>query len=350
MPYLDEIIINMASTDVIPAKAGAGESDLQARYIRFDNYTFLKNAEETRNFFVHLWRNGVASQLALYPNLNVADETWAPIVQDVRFRRALSLGINREELNQQLYFGLAKPSANMPIPDSPLYSSDRQSQWTSYDPDAANALLDEMGLSERAPDGIRLLPDGRRMEIIVESAGENTEETDALQLIIFQWQKLGIKAFARPLQLELLRRRFLAGETLMTITSGMNIGLAAPELNPEELAPVSTAQPNWPIWGQYTETVGTVGELPPEGPALELLELYREWSTSSTDEQRRRIWNRMLDIYSDQVFSIGIVGQTIQPVVVNKSLRNLPAEGVYSWMPTAYFGVYRPDTFWFENQ
>ena len=50
------------------------------------------------------------------------------------------------------------------------------------------------------------------------------------------------------------------------------------------------------------------------------------------------------------VFSIGIINRTLQPVVVNNRLRNVPAEGFHNWNPGAYFGVYRPDTFWFAGK
>ena len=61
-----------------------------------------------------------------------------------------------------------------------------------------------------------------------------------------------------------------------------------------------------------------------------------------------KIWLRMLGIHAQQVFTIGIVTRTLQPVVVNNALRNVPPEGIYSWDPGAYFGLYHPDTFWFD--
>ncbi len=349
LPYIDKVIIDVSSNEVIPAKVGAGDSDLQARYLRFENYTFLKEAEKNKDFKVRLWKDGVSSQVALYPNLNVADPGWNKLMQDVRFRRALSLGIDREELNQQLYFGMAQPSSNTVISLSPLYSETVANAWTQYDPDKANQLLDEIGLDKRDTDGTRLLPDGRRAEIIVESTGESTEETDALELIRYQWEQIGIKLFARPLQRDIVRHRYLTGETQMLIWVGLNVGLANADMNPEELAPVSSLQPNWPVWGQYTETGGKAGNAPDLKPAADLLDLYNKWRVSTNREDKREIWKEMLRIYSDQVFSIGICGETVQPVVVNDELRNVPEEGIYSWAPTAYFGVYKPDTFWFEK-
>ena len=57
----------------------------------------------------------------------------------------------------------------------------------------------------------------------------------------------------------------------------------------------------------------------------------------------------MLEIRADNVFTIGIVSGVPQPVVVDDRLRNVPEKGIYNWDPGAHFGIYRPDTFWFED-
>lgn len=82
LPYIDEVIMNVADGKIIPAKTGAGRSDLQARYIRFDNYTFLKESEKRVDQSVLLWRTAVGSQFTLYPNLNVNDPGWRALFRD----------------------------------------------------------------------------------------------------------------------------------------------------------------------------------------------------------------------------------------------------------------------------
>jgi peptide/nickel transport system substrate-binding protein len=74
--------------------------------------------------------------------------------------------------------------------------------------------------------------------------------------------------------------------------------------------------------------------------------LLDRWRASATMEERVQIWSTMLSIYTDQVFSIGIVNQTQQPVLRSSRLHNVPEEGLYGFEPTSYFGVYKPDTFW----
>ena len=75
------------------------------------------------------------------------------------------------------------------LPESPLFKDEYQTKWTQYDPDLANQLLDGLGLTERDADGIRLLPDGRPLQIVVETAGEETEQTDVLELIRDHWNE-----------------------------------------------------------------------------------------------------------------------------------------------------------------
>jgi peptide/nickel transport system substrate-binding protein len=349
LPYIDRVILSIADSKIIPAKTGAGESDLQGRYLRFDNYTFLKASEERNGFKVRLWRTGPGSQLALYPNLNTNDEIWHGLFHDLRFRRALSLAVDRHEINQAIYFGLAIEGQNTVLPQSPLYEPHYRSAWAQFDPQEANRLLDLIeGLARRGSDGIRQLPDGRPMEIIVENSGESTEQSDVLELIRDSWRHIGIKLFAKPTQLTLFRRRVFSGETLMSIDKGIENGLATPGMPPWEFAPTSQQQLEWPKWGQYYETKGAAGEAPNLPSASGLLELYEEWLAASSREEHTRTWHDMLRIWADEVFSIGTVAGVLQPIVVNAKLRNVPEQGIYNWDPGAYFGIYKPDGFWFD--
>jgi len=348
LPYIDRVIMSIADSKIIPAKTGAGESDLQARYLRFDNYTFLKESGERNKYRVQLWRTGPGSQLALYPNLNVNDETWRALVHDLRFRRALSLAVNRHEINQAIYFGLAIEGQNTVLPQSPLYESRYRSTWAIFDVHEANRLLDLIGLTKRDSNGTRLLPDGRPMEIIVENSGESTEQSDVLELIRDSWQRIGIRLFAKPLQLTLFRRRVFSGETLMSIDKGIENGLATAAMSPWEFAPTSQQQLEWSKWGQYYETKGKAGESPDLPAALQLKELYENWLGAASQTDQSRIWHAMLQIWADEVFSIGTVAGVLQPVVVSERLHNVPEEGFYNWDPGAFFGIYKPDTFWLD--
>lgn len=348
LPYIDRVVLGVVEPKLIPAKAGAGESDLQARDLQFHNYTFLKKGEKSNDYRVHLWKTARGAHFALYPNLNVADPVWRAVVRDVRFRRALSLALDRALVNQVLYFGLATEGNNTVLAESPLYREEYRTKWARYDRKAAERLLDEIGL-RRGGDGVRRLPDGRPLEIIVETAGESTEQTDTLELIRETWREVGIKLFSKPQQREVLRNRVFSGQALMSVWSGWENGVPTADTSPDELAPTSQQQLQWPRFGQHFETGGKAGEPPDLPEAAELLRLYHAWRRASSREERARIWHRMLAIHADQQFVIGVVNGVAQPVVVRNALRNVPAKGLYNWDPGAFFGIYRPDTFWFAD-
>lgn len=350
LPYIDRLVLRIADSRLIPAKAGAGEPDIQARYLRFDNYTFLKRGAAANRYDVRLWQTGTGAQLALFPNLNAADPVWRAVLRDVRFRRALSLSINRDEINQVIYFGLARPSANTVLPRSPLWRADYQERWTAFDPQQAGRLLDAMGLDRRNGDGDRLLPDGRPLHIIIDAAGDSSEEADALELVADSWRRLGVRLFARVSQLDVFRKRIYSGDTIMAIGRGVDNAAPTAAMSPAEFVPLDQAKYQWPRWGQYAQTSGREGEAPDMAEARALLAAFDDWRRAEDDAGRLAAWRTILEINADQAFTIGMVNGAPQPVTVRHGLRNLPDEGFYSYEPGAHFGLYRPDGWWFDNQ
>ena len=349
LPYIDSIAVNIVSSKLVPAKAGADESDLQGRYLRMDNYTFLKTTAKRNNFDVRLWQTAKGAHMALYPNLNTNDPVYRKLLRDLRFRKALSLAIHRYEINQVVYFRLVEESNNTVLKECPLYKPEYQHDGIEFDLDTANRLLDELGLDKRDDRGVRLLPDGRPLEILIQTAGESTEQTDVLELIHDSWLQAGIKLYSVPSTREVFRNRIFSGEAIMSIWSGLENAIPTADTSPKDLAPTSKYQYQWPKWGAYYESSGKSGEKPDMPAAQKLVELNDQWARARSYEERVETWHQILEINREQMFTIGIVNHVPHPVVVNNYLRNVPDKGFYNFAPGAYFGIYRPDTFWFEE-
>ena len=83
---------------------------------------------------------------------------------------------------------------------------------------------------------------------------------------------------------------------------------------------------------------------------LQLSGLYKQWRNAVNMGSKAKIWNDMQDLYTSEVYVIGLVAGVLQPVVTNSRLQNIPDEGYYNWDPGAHFGCYRPDTFWLESK
>lgn len=351
LPYIDAVEMTVVGGGLIAAKANAGEADLQARGLDFKDVSILKQGElDNGNYRTLLWESGAASQIAIYPNLNYADPAWRAILRDVRFRRALSLAIDRRIINRTLYFGMASEGAMTVLPKSPFYADKFRNAWAQYDPTQANALLDEMGLTKRSGDGYRMLPDGRPLRLIVETAGERDEVESALQIIVDTWRDIGVQLIVRPLDRDTLYNRVYAGETMAAAWFGWDDGIPTADTSPAYLAPEQQDFFAWPKWGQYFQTNGASGEAVDMPEPQHLMDLAQAWNGTISPDERGRIWREMLAIHADQVYGIGVLSGTPQPIVVSRKLRNVPDTAIWAWEPGAQFGILRPDEFFFATE
>ena len=288
--------MSQASAQLIPAKAGSGEVDLQARAIFFNNFPFLKQGEERNDYVTHLWREAKGSHIALYPNLNIDDPGWRALFRDVRFRRALSMAVDRSLINEALVFRPRDRGQQHRPARQPLVQGGISTQVGNLRPRRGQRPPRCHG-SDRAQRATAhaLMPDGRPIEIVIETAGESTEETDVLQLITEAWAEIGVKIFSKPSQREVFRNRIFAGQTQMAVWTGWENGVPTPRFEPKELAVTSQHQYQWPQWGQYYETKGKSGEPVdlPEAQQLDALSRRVAWRPNRPTSVKRfgtRCW------------------------------------------------------------
>jgi peptide/nickel transport system substrate-binding protein len=347
LPYVDRLIMDVSASGLFAAKANAGELDLLFRGLSMSDIPVLKEGEKAKGYTTLLWPYARGTELALYPNLNTVDPVWRQLNRDIRFRRALSLGIDRKTLNNALLFGLGTEGNNTIVAESPLFSQALRTTNADYNPGEASRLLDEIGLTKRNGAGIRLLPDGRELEIIVETDGESSLVVDGLTLIGEFWREIGVRLFVKPQDRTVLRNRSYAGLTVMVAAPGLDNAIPTVIMPPTELAPMRQDNYTWPKWGQFVETKGKNGEQVDIPEAQRLLDLYTTWMNTGNRDVQRDAWNEMLRNHAENQWSIGTISGALQPIVMRNGLQGLPAKALYSWEPTAMIGIYRPDEiFW----
>jgi peptide/nickel transport system substrate-binding protein len=349
LPYVDRVVMDVAASGLLAAKANAGETDLLFRGLSMHDVPILKEGEKAKGYRTLLWQNARGSELALYPNLNAADPVWRALNRDLRFRKALSLGIDRKTLNNALLFGLGTEGNNTVMPQSPLFSPELRTLNASYDPGEASRLLDEIGLTKRNGAGIRLLPDGRELEIIVETDGESSLIVDGLTLIAEFWREIGVRLFVKPQDRTVLRNRAFSGLTTMVAAQGLDNAIPTAFMPPTELAPMRQDNYAWPKWGQYVETKGKNGEVVDLPEAKRLTELYGQWMATGDKGAQEAIWREMLRNHAENQWVIGTLAGALQPIVMKNGLHGLPAKALYSWEPTAMIGIYRPDEIYWNR-
>lgn len=347
LPYLDTIVMDVAAAGVLAAKTNAGEADLMFRGLSMSDIPSLKEGERAHGYRTRLWPVARGSELALYPNLTTLDPGWRALNRDVRYRRALSLAIDRRTLNNTLLFGLGTEGNDTVIAESPLFTPELRTRNAVYDPDGANRLLDAAGLGRRDGSDMRLMPDGRPVEIVVETDGEGAAILDGLLLIAEFWREVGLKLIVKPQERTNLRRRSMAGQTVMVAAQGLDLAVPTAIMPPTGLSPAQPDHYSWPRWSLSVETHGTSGEACDVAAVQRLLALDAQWRGTDEAAIQAGIWREMLANHAENQWVIGTVAGALQPVVASARLANLPERALYAWDPTAFIGVQRLDeVFW----
>lgn len=138
-------------------------------------------------------------------SINLFFNTRRPIPGDQAVRKALSMAIDKQALVDTILLGNGRPGRDSFVhPESPYAIPDG---GHVYDPEAAAALLDEAGYSETDSEGIRLSPEGERLEIEVLVPSEAPLIQRTMQLAAEQVQPLGIQLNVVALDTATLRQR-----------------------------------------------------------------------------------------------------------------------------------------------
>jgi peptide/nickel transport system substrate-binding protein len=312
LPYVPTVSAsNTESPEVFNLRAVAGQYDFQDRNLTVANLPVLLKNQQRSNYTIHR-APGEGMEFGLRINLAyVKDETLGDLLRNVDFRRALALGIDRDQLNQTFALGSSVASATMPSDHSKYFPGPEwRTKWATLDPAQANSLLDKVGLTKKDGSGYRMRPDGKGRITLDYQAVQTFADFVAMgEMIKRQWQKIGIDLNVQLVAPELLIQRSLANEMML---SGHIVGTEDPFLRPDTLLPTNTN--NFPgmigiPYAQWFASNGKKGVEPPK--SLDLLKqamALREQGRRSTEEQRVAIGKQLYQMHADQVWSIGVIG------------------------------------------
>ncbi|MCY3901409.1 MAG: ABC transporter substrate-binding protein [Caldilineaceae bacterium] len=330
LPYIDSIHWSLVDgKDQLNLRAIQGEVDMQLRHITFDNVPLFMENQERGNYRVMLWQRGQVTDTVLHLNHTNKDPVLREIVQDKRFRYALSLGINRADIIEAVYLGQAEPNQVSPTKTSPVYWEPQAKNLIEHDPDRANAYLDEMGLTERDGDGYRLRPDGERLSIVFEYAAVFGAWGDIAELLTGDWGELGVELISTEIDRSLLGQRLAANEIDLAVWTGS--GEFNPFIEPRSFVPLV---PNIALkqYAYWWESDGKEG-VEPTGDILRVLELWEEIKITVDVEKQRALFRQILELNMENLWQIGIATSPPQPVIVKNYFRNVPEDGMYDDQP-----------------
>ena len=345
LPYVDRVLFEVKSPDMLGISASNGEVTMQARHIRYDMYTLLMDRRKEYDFDVYHWYPGDRSQYAISPNMNRKVEPGKPetkwkaqLLADKRFRQALSIAINRQTIIDAEYDGQAEAAQVAPGPASYFYEPALYKAFVEHDPERANRMLDELDLTKRDSEGYRTYPDGTRMTFFFYYCGFTGAGPG--QFVVDDWGKVGIRTILRE------RSRPLFYTEKAALTHDFDVWIANgefyPLIAPRYFLPFRT-ESNYAIgYGRWYMRGGLRGnpkadrahgciEPPEDHPLREAMVLYEKATSESEPARQREIFRKVLELAAENVWSINICTPPPVLAVVKNGFRNVPRDVVASW-------------------
>jgi ABC-type transport system substrate-binding protein len=348
LPYLDEVVYDQVEkVDTITLKALNGEIDMMDRHLNtpsnksvfIDNkakggYELFAETPDSMNTFTILF------------NYNHKDKVLRDIIQNTKFRIGLSHAINRKEIIDLVYFGQGQPWQAAPLKDSPYFHERLATQYLTYDVALANKTLDEAGLDKKGPDGIRLRPDGKPLQMSFEMVNTNPAWVDVGEQLKKYWKAVGFDITIKAEERALRQTRVTAADHDVTNWGGDG-GIDA-IIGPYWYLPFASFNSHATQWALWYESGGTKGEEPP-APAKKQFDLYEQVKITVDDAKQRALMKELLDVAADQFWIMGISTPAESYGIVKNNFKNVPKHMFASGQEYSNPGAAMPEQFFIQK-
>jgi len=192
LPYIDyqnERYIN--ENEIRLLKLVNGEVDYKSQSVQLESAPQLLDGADSGEYSLQI-NPGCGAALFSF-NVNHPDMEKRSVYGDIRFRQAMSIALDRNEINDVAYYGMGVVEQFVGISPAPDFVSDEiKMHMTQYDQNGANSLLDEVGLNDVDGDGFRELPSGAPFVMNIDYATQGIGGVE-VELVARMWNDVGVK-------------------------------------------------------------------------------------------------------------------------------------------------------------
>ncbi len=349
LPYIDELRADIIENqEVMAAKAATGQVDFAGYSMNTQDFPLFKLGEQSSGIQVLEWKRINGSDIVIMPNLTFDDPRIRKLFWDLRFRKALSLAINRMEMNSIIYFNRGEPRQVTVIPTSQYYEPEFAQSFAQYDPAQARRLLDEMGVVDSDDDGLRNHAGGDPLVLTLEFLDSEGPKAISMELVVSYWREVGLDIRLKQVDQALQQSRATGNLMQMSIWHADRTTDILFPVEPYWFVPLHTGweEAHWNLWVSYLGSDGKRGEKPP-AEMVELWDWHAEMKVTPDPSRRIALGKKILRSNAQNLWSIGTVGLAPQPIIVGKRLHNVPAQGYWGW-DNRWSMPYFPATWYLE--
>lgn len=323
LPYIseqDEVYAN--DNEVRLLKVISGDVDYKAQSLQLASAPLLLENQEKGNYSVQLNPDIASPTLAF--NVTSEDEAKRAVFGDVRFRRAMSVAIDRNQINEVAFFGQGEPiqyNGFSPLPD--FMPAELETAFAQFDPAMANSLLDEVGMADTDGDGFRELPNGDKLVLNLQFATQGAPG-ELAELVAQNWSDVGVQTTVKEVTPDEYRSAQSANKLDVLIwRKGQPLALHLGD-NTYWVPPfdgyfdIRTGM----LWAEYVESGGTAGVEPPAWVAEMRADVDAFQSSAAGSEEQQALATKLASKMVDEMLFIGTV-RAPAPLVHSNKLQNV---------------------------
>lgn len=330
LPYIDRVQFQMISeVETILLASINGQLDFMLRHISSIQNRPVLAENQAKGKYKLVQSTGInANQVGLWLNHSTQNEKLRKLVRNHDFREAMSLAIDRKEINDIVFLGQAHPWQSGPQKASKFYNEKLATQYLNLDLKKSNELLDKLGLKKGA-DGFRQYPEGGRVSMGMIVMISNSSLMQSAELLRKQLGKVGIELVINSSERSLFYDR--ANTNQYDISLDVFSGGLDPTFNPRPWLAVHAQESRMSLpWVRYYLSEGKQGEKP--SPSMEKrLKLYDQWQVAKTQAEADGLFKQILEEAANEFEVIGVVAPAPNAGIRNAKLFNVPANMPDGW-------------------
>ena len=331
LPYIseqDEVYIN--DNEVRILKLVNSEVDYKSQSLQLASAPLLLENQEAGGYQIHLRPEITMGAFGF--NVTHEDEVKRAVFGDIRFREAMSVAINRDELNEVGFFGQGTPQQYVgfsPLPD--FADESLKSYKAGYDPAAANALLDDVGMADTDGDGFRELPNGDKLVLNLNYSTQGIAG-QTVELVSQYWSEVGIQSVVKEVTPDEYRSAQSSNKLDVSMwRKGQPLAIV---LGNNELwvPPFENYFGNRTgmLWAEWVDTDGAAGVEPPEYVKQLISDINALQSANQASAEFAEIGARMVQNMTENLLFIGTVNAPA-PIYQNNKLQNFTSFHTHSY-------------------
>jgi peptide/nickel transport system substrate-binding protein len=348
LPYIseqDEVYIN--DNEVRLLKIVNGEIDYKSQSLQLASAPILLEGQEKGGYQVDLRPEITIGAFGF--NVTHEDEAKRAIFADQSFREAMSVAINRDELNEIAFFGQGSPRAYTGFSPLPGFADEALATYmTGYDPAAANAKLDALGLADTDGDGMRELPNGDKLVLNLNFSTQGIAG-QTVELVSQYWADVGIASVVKEVTPD--EYRSAQSSNKLDVSMWRKSQPLAIVLGNNELwvPPYENyfGNRNAMLWAEWVDSGGSAGVEPPAWAKEMMEDINVLQSAAQGSDAFNAVGAKMAQAMTESLMFIGTV-QAPAPMIHRDALQNFTMFQTHSY---EYYRTYpyRATQWWLED-